>query len=204
MNHMKGQSLIELLIAMAIFVLVVSAITFLILDSYIAHRAGREHTLATFLAEEGLEAARSIRDEDWVDLTDGSHGITVSGDSWIFQGIEEDISDQLNEGIRKVIVSSVDADRKEVQSKITWEFSELRSQEITLVSYLTNWQKDGPYGRCLGAATPCGNFGDPTSCENQGGCSWVGGQCVGTPTPCPEFVIEGECLAQDGCWWETF
>ncbi len=141
-NCNKGQSLIELLIAMAIFVLVISAITFLILDSYIAHRAGREVTLATFLAEEGLEAARSIRDNDWADLTDGSHGIATSVDGWVFQGTEEDISNQLGEGIRKVIVESLDADRKKVQSQITWEFTEARLQEVILVTYLTNWQKE--------------------------------------------------------------
>lgn len=140
-DYKKGQSLIELLIAMAIFALMISAITFLVLDSYVAHRAGREQTLATFLAEEGLEATRSIRDNNWDDLTDGSHGITTSGDNWIFQGTEEDISDQLNEGIRKIIVSTIDADRKEIQSKITWEFTETRPQEIILVTYLTNWQK---------------------------------------------------------------
>ena len=141
-NCNKGQSLIELLIAMAVFVLVVSAITFLILDSYIAHRAGREVTLATFLAEEGLEATRSIRDNDWDDLIDGNHGIATSIDGWIFQGTEEDISNQLGEGIRKVIVESLDADRKKVQSQITWEFTRARPQEIILVTYLTNWQKE--------------------------------------------------------------
>ena len=153
-NHEKGQSLIELLVAMAVFVLIISAITFLVLDSYIAHRAGREETIATLLAEEGLEAARSIRDNDWNDLVDGNHGIATTVDSWIFQGTEEDI-DQLKEGKRKIIVSSIDNSRKEVKSQITWEFSADRPREIILVTYLTHWQREIPSEGCWGTGGFC-------------------------------------------------
>ena len=102
----KGQSIIELLVAMAIFVLSISAISFLILDSYVAHRIGREETIATLLAEEGLEAARSIRDNSWEELTDGVHGIIVSGGYWAFQGSENDLGAELKDGKREVVVQA--------------------------------------------------------------------------------------------------
>jgi len=154
-NYQRGQSLLELLIAMAIFVLTVSAIAFLILDSFVAYRAGREETVAAFLAEEGLAAARSIRDNNWDDLTDGSHGIAISVDGWVFQGVEDNIGDQLREGKRKIIVGTIDSDRKEIQSKVSWEFSENRSREITLITYLTNWQKEIPSEGCWGTEGSC-------------------------------------------------
>jgi len=142
-NYQKkqGQSLIELLVAMGIFVLFASAVGFLVIDSYIAHRAGKEETIAVFLAQEGLEAARSIRDNDWSDLVDGNHGISVSGGQWIFQGSEDDLSGILKNGKRKVIVSTIDSDRKRVESQVLWDFSWTRSRMINLVTYLTNWQK---------------------------------------------------------------
>jgi len=137
----KGQSLMELLIAMGVFVMIISAIIFLIIDSYTIHRLGREETIAVFLAEEGLEAVRSIRDSNWNDLQDGNYGLAISGRKWIFQGSEEDLSDALKQGKRVITISTIDADKKEIKSKITWEFKENRSQEIILITYLTNWVK---------------------------------------------------------------
>ena len=138
-DNKKGQSLIEVLIAMGIFVLTISAIAFLIIDSYIVHRLGREMTLASFLAEEGIEATRSIRDSSWNDLTIGEHGLAVSGNTWIFQGSEEDVSGYLNNGKRKIIITSIDSDRKKITSQVNWKFNEARSEKIELVTYLTNW-----------------------------------------------------------------
>ena len=52
----RGQSLVELLLAIAVFIIVVSSLSFLILDSYVLSRLSQEMTTANFLAEEGLEA----------------------------------------------------------------------------------------------------------------------------------------------------
>lgn len=138
---MKGQSLIELIIAIGIFIFVVSVLAFLVLDSYVAGRLASEITKANFLAEEGLEAARAIRDNSWLDLIAGSHGLVISGGHWIFQGISEDIHDQLRGGARTIEIENLDQNRKKVISRVNWQFSEGRPEEVRLVSYLTNWQK---------------------------------------------------------------
>ena len=139
MDYQKGQSLIELLIAMGIFVLAVVSISWLVLDVYLSDRAGRERMAATFLAKEGIEATRSIRDNNWDDLINGSHGLAITGNNWIFQGNQEDISSQLREGIRKITIEEIDSERKKITSQITWKLTEVRLQDITLVTYLTNW-----------------------------------------------------------------
>ena len=141
MNLGKGQVLMELLVAMAVFVLTVSAITFLLLDSFLTERGSRERIQAIFLAREGQEVARSIRDNSWDSLTPGSHGLAVSGGQWIFQESEDDLSDQLKNGVREIIVENIEPDRKKIISKVTWKLTENRPQEVTLVSYLTNWRK---------------------------------------------------------------
>lgn len=66
----EGQSLIELIVASAIFMVVVSAIAYLVLDTYILDRDASERAQAVFIAEEGLEAVRSIRDNNWNDIPD--------------------------------------------------------------------------------------------------------------------------------------
>ena len=138
---MRGQSLIELLIALGIFVVIVSAVSFLLINGYLSDIQASQNSQAIFLAEEGMEAVRSIRDNDWEDLEPGSHGLTISENHWIFQGDSEDISDKLPQGKRVITIGDINEDRKKVISQITWELFPARSQEISLVTYLTNWQK---------------------------------------------------------------
>lgn len=137
----KGQSLLELILAMGIFVTVIAGLSFFVLDSYITGRLSYEISKADFLAQEGLEAARSIRDNNFNDLVAGSHGLTITLGRWTFQGTQEDVSSQLTQGIRQIQIENIDSDTRRVTSSVAWLFSEGRNQEVELVSYLTNWQK---------------------------------------------------------------
>jgi len=153
MRFEKGQSFIELLIAMGVFTLIISAVVFLVLDSYVSHRAGREKTLATFLAEEGLEATRSIRNNDWDDLKEGKHGIIITKNGWAFSGTGNNLSSRLNQGHRVITVEDIDPDRKKIISSIEWKLTENRPQEVVLTTYLTNWQKGLSFSVFLDSAT---------------------------------------------------
>ena len=132
----RGQSLIELVVALGIFAIVGSALVFLIFNSYIAGRLASEITIANFLAEEGLEATRSVRDNNWTGLVDGDHGLIVSGGTWQFSGISETIDGKFT---RVITVETIDPDRKKIISQVIWQFTGARPQEINLVTYLTNW-----------------------------------------------------------------
>ncbi|MCZ2845758.1 MAG: hypothetical protein O2U61_04570, partial [Candidatus Bathyarchaeota archaeon] len=121
MKKHLGQSLIEVLIAMGLLVLNVSVITFLVLDVYLTDRIGREKMIATFLAKEGIEATKSVRDNNWNDLINGEHGLVLTGNQWMFQGTEEDISGYLHKGTRKIIVEEIDSAKKKITSEINWE-----------------------------------------------------------------------------------
>jgi len=142
MNSQRGQTIIELLIAVAIFVVIASGLSFFILDGYSSGRLAKEATIGNLFAEEGIEAAKSIRDNSWDDLTNGDHGLSLSGSNWVFSGNQEDISGQLGEGTRKIIVEDAGSDRKKVTSQINWQFAPGRPEQIQLVTYLTNWQKE--------------------------------------------------------------
>ncbi len=140
-----GQSSIELLVALGIFGVLAGTLSFFILDSYTTGRLANEIMIANFLAEEGMEATRSIRDNKWDDLSVGNHGLVISADKWIFQGSWEDISDFLREGTRILTIEDIDTDRKKITCQVFWKFTEQRPQQIQLVTYLTNWQKvSGP------------------------------------------------------------
>ncbi len=148
----NGQTLIELLIAIGIFVIVVSGLAYFILDSYVSGRLAEEIIVANFLAKEGIEAAKSIRDNDWLALDIGEYGLMILGNNWVFSGAEEDVSDLLGKGTRKIIIeelSPADPDRKKITSRISWEFTPARIQNVQLVTYFTNFAKTAPYIRQL-------------------------------------------------------
>ncbi len=131
----KGFTLVEVLIAAAIFVLFVSVMVALIVDVYTSQRASEEYTEATFLAHEGLEAARAIRDFNWANLTNGPHGLVLSGGVWTFSGT----SDSLGNFTRQITVTEIDPHRKQVTSQVTWPITPVRTGDVTLDTYLTNW-----------------------------------------------------------------
>ena len=141
MKENLGQSSIELLLAIGIFTVLAGTLGFLVLDSYSTGRLANEITVANYLAEEGIEAARSIRDANWDDLAAGEHGLAISVGKWIFQGTQEDITNWLSSGARSLIIENIDAARKKITCQVSWGFTGNRPQQIQLVTYLTNWQE---------------------------------------------------------------
>jgi len=87
----RGQSFIELLVAIGIFAMISSTVVVMVLDSYLNDRQGKERSQATVLAQEGMEAARSIRDNFWIDLTNGTHGLDSSSGYWKFSSSPKNI-----------------------------------------------------------------------------------------------------------------
>jgi len=133
----RGQSLIEVLVALGVFVVGIATIGFLVLDANISSRQGVERTQAILLAKEGLEAARSIRDADFDNLTAGTHGIALLSNQWIFSGIS-DVQDQFT---RTITVTDLDIDTKKVVSSVTWQFREARPGLVSFTYYLTDWNQ---------------------------------------------------------------
>lgn len=137
----KGQSLLELILAVGIFTIIISGLAYLVFDSYFSGLLAEKITKADFLAQEGLEAVRSIRDNNFDDLTAGFHGLAISAGHWVFQGNEEDIDLQLKNGKRTIEIEDIGQYRKKITSTVNWRFSEAITKEIKLLTYFTNWQK---------------------------------------------------------------
>jgi len=76
-----------------------------------------------------------MRDADFDNVTVGTHGIALSGNTWILSGT----SDSQDQFTRQLTVTDVDSDTKKVESAVDWQFSPSRSSAITLVTYLANW-----------------------------------------------------------------
>jgi type II secretory pathway pseudopilin PulG len=131
----SGQSVIEIIVAVAIFTIIAASAVVTILGSFSTSRLAKEESIAMNLAVEGIEASQSIRNQDWEGLIDGDHGISKNG-SWLFSGTE----DVVGKYTRFVNVTEIDNDTKEATSNVTWDFSSSRRNSVELTTRLTSWQ----------------------------------------------------------------
>lgn len=132
----NGFSLIEVLLASALFALIVTFLIGAYLYGQESAVISGERMLAAHLAEEGLEAARNMRDADFANLVDGTHGLARSGGVWTFSGS----SDATDAFTRQLVVFPVDAQTKLVTSSVTWQQTGQRQGTLTLTTHLTNWK----------------------------------------------------------------
>lgn len=135
----KGFSLVEALLAVTIFALLTTAIVGGILYGQESTALSGTRTRANFIAEEGLEAVRSMRDSTVALPTDSAptYGLTSASNKWAFSGIQ-DVVDGLF--TRKVTVSTVDANTKKVSVNVSWQQNTQRAGNVLLESQLTNWK----------------------------------------------------------------
>ncbi len=132
-----GFSLVEALLSISIFSLLITAFVGSIIYGQESERLSGERARATFIAEEGLEAVRNIRDANFEDLVPGTYGLEVSGGQWNFSG-SSDVTDIFT---RSVNISDADANTKTVTSNVEWKQNEQRDGSVSLTTQMTNWKK---------------------------------------------------------------
>lgn len=136
MTH-KGFSLVEVLLSSALFAIVITGFLIAIVYSQESIDVTGDRARALFLAEQGIEAVRSLRDYQFDSLpADGTYGLQVASGTWQLSGA----SDTTDGFTRTVTLSTVDADTKEVTSVVTWQQTVQRAGSVRVVSRLTNWQ----------------------------------------------------------------
>lgn len=135
-SYQNGFSLIEVILSSAIFALLVTALVGAYLYGQEATALAGNRARAVMLAEEGLEASRNIRDASYSNLTLGTHGLQISSNQWGFSGTA-DVTDSFF--TRQIVVSSVDANHKNVTSTVSWQQNPVRTGTVSLITRFTNW-----------------------------------------------------------------
>lgn len=130
-----GFSLIEIILGCALFsMMAVLFITSLATITNDDSQAGRRNR-AAFLSEEGLEAARSIRNQGFATLVAGTFGVsTTPTGSWLLLPG----NDQNGVFTRTVTITDVDSSTKKITAAVAWSTGKLPGL-VTLSDYLTNW-----------------------------------------------------------------
>lgn len=139
-----GFSIVEILLAASMLGLIVTALVGAFIYGRETTAAAGMRTRALFLAEEGVEASRNIRDSGFANLTVGTHGLAISGGEWIFSGA----SDTTGIFTRQITVSAVDAARSRITSTVTWQQTPSRTGAASVDTYLTNWNAGSVVSQC--------------------------------------------------------
>jgi len=143
----KSFSLIEVLLAVAIFSLVASFFIFLIIESYKINERAKDLSLATVLAEEGMEAVRSIRDVDFSKLVSHSRSycLAIEDNHWVLKQKKNrntviDCIEPIGKFSRQLYISTVNATSRKITVVVSWQPISGASREVRFFSWLTNWR----------------------------------------------------------------
>ncbi|OGD69037.1 hypothetical protein A3I18_00690 [Candidatus Campbellbacteria bacterium RIFCSPLOWO2_02_FULL_35_11] len=136
-NRAKGFFLIEAVFSVAVFSLLVTSFIGVYLYGQESNTLAGDRARAVFLAEEGLEAVRNIREENFANLTAGTYGLSLSGGQWVLSG-SSDVTENFT---RSITISDIDIDTKNIVSTVFWQQNMLRGGSVSVESRLTNWNK---------------------------------------------------------------
>lgn len=150
-HNQSGQSLLELLVAMGVFVLIVSSTMFLTLDAQLGNQEGGQRSRAVGLAQEGVEAVKSLASRGWKYVENGTHGLSAATGVWEFGGTSDDVgifsrtvsvADVFRDALGNIVTTggTLDPDTKLVTTRVDWENRPNRPEEVLVDSYMTNWR----------------------------------------------------------------
>lgn len=131
----KGFVLVEVILTSALFALVSAGLFSAFYYGLESVKASGQRTRSVSLAEEGLEAVRSIRDAGFTNLVDGSYGLSNDGTKWILSSG----SDAKGEYTRQIQIQTIDSHTKYILSLVMWNQSRQRPGAFGLVTYLSDW-----------------------------------------------------------------
>lgn len=164
----KGFSLVEILLSGFLFAFLVTAFVGAYIYGQDSTSSAGRRDRAVYIAKEGLEAVRSIRDDAFSNLVDGTYGLAISSNQWVLNGS----SDTTDIFTRQITIATVDADTKQVSCDVTWQQNPQRAGDVSLVTYLTNWQAN------IVQITSC-----PSYCQSLG-LGYTGGTCRANANQC--------------------
>ena len=148
-----GQSILEVVVAMGVFALIAATLMALAIGGLQGLEQGGEQTQAQALAQEGMEAVRSIRDRAWNENTYAMSSVSIMGSEWIFDG--EGTTETIGQFTRIITFGDVcrdalndigvcpglytDAHTKEIKVEVTWQVRPGVTNSVQRIAYVTNW-----------------------------------------------------------------
>lgn len=151
-TQLKGFSLVEALMSITVLALITGVVSSVLISANRGGIANINALKAQNLLNQSFEGARSIRDQNFMYLTNGNHGLQLLDGVWSFNGTSDTIDSQFS---RQVTVSDVyrnasgdidesgtqlDNRSKKVEVQINWQNAVEGTQSISNEEIITDWQ----------------------------------------------------------------
>lgn len=135
-KRLKAFSLVEVLFAVVLLGATISTIL-VSLSGQVSHvNSSSKDLQAASFAEEGVDAARSIRDASWAGLEVGTHGLAYVNGAWTFSST----SDTQSGFNRTVTVSEITTNERKVTVNVTWKGTAGQNRSYGYSTMLANWR----------------------------------------------------------------
>ncbi len=119
-NNHKGQSTLEILIALAIITISISAVIVVAFNNQSVSIDNQYNNQALYLAKENLEKSRAQSRQNFSAIVSTSTG----------DGIY----------LKEIVVENLDTYQKKIISRVSWQHELLRPQKIELTTIITDWK----------------------------------------------------------------
>ncbi len=139
-----GFSLLELILAIAIFSLSSFAIATMLIEDNLNTKFNKERTKALYYLKESMDGVISIRnsststDSEWFTMADGDYGLEKADYTWSFLADPDLIDDKYLRTIG-ILASSTDETTKDVSVNISWDLTPARRVGLSLNTTFTKW-----------------------------------------------------------------
>ncbi|HRY30914.1 MAG TPA: prepilin-type N-terminal cleavage/methylation domain-containing protein [Candidatus Paceibacterota bacterium] len=147
-----GFSLLEVILSIAVFTIGIVGIGLFMIDIMTTAERARNLDQGILLAEEGLEAVKLIRDEDFDEIAEGAYGLLLSeDDTWTLDPGNPDVTDLGKNFTRTIIITTSEEYTEEpvsattsvmvIESQVSWPIRDA-TITISLFTFLTNWYRE--------------------------------------------------------------
>lgn len=147
----RGQTILEIVIALAIFIFIAGSLAALMLGGTNAAQQGSQHIEASALAQEGLEAVYAIRNRAWNELSQSPAGVALSAGRWVLSGANNTIAPFTRTITLDTVCRSAGGDITNcpgaladphtlyATSTVTWTTVEGAQNSVRQSAYITSW-----------------------------------------------------------------
>lgn len=149
----SGQSILEVVIAVGLFLIGVVAAGSLLLTQFTSFERHRDTLNSLLQAELGLEATRAVRNRDWFSLRPGNYIPELRADGTITLN---PAPEPLPATGHTITIAATDDTTREVTSTVRWESAPGFIRDITLRTRFTDWWFVGR------GSAPTGDWSRPT------------------------------------------
>jgi Tfp pilus assembly protein PilV len=160
-SNERGMSLVEVLMAVAVFVVMVSGLFSAVIYGREGAAIAGQRARAAMLAKEGAEAVRDIDYNSLMSLADDTdstaYALSTSGCSNTCWALTANTVESINGFSRTIQLETIDNSTREVTVVVTWNQNAQRPYTLTQKTRLTNWAWTWQNG--------LDNYASPSCCD---------------------------------------